>query len=240
MPVLQVGATEIPYRIRHSAAAKRKRIVVTPGGIEVVAPAGQDDAEIAAFMHDKRRWVYDKREEMQERTTEHPFPTRFATGGKVLYRGRRLRLFVELANVDATEVEFRNGFHVRAPAELDDRARDQAIGHALSTWMKTRVEHDASAFVRRYAPKLGVAPKGLRIKDQRHLWGSCGKDGVINLNWHLIFAPKPVLEYAVVHELCHLRHRDHSKGFWRLLGTVLPDYPIRKKWLDAQRSLGSL
>jgi predicted metal-dependent hydrolase len=54
----------------------------------------------------------------------------------------------------------------------------------------------------------------VRIKDQKHVWGSCGPDRIVNLNWHLIFAPKTVLEYAVVHELCHLRHRNHDRSFW--------------------------
>jgi predicted metal-dependent hydrolase len=189
------------------------------------------DAEIAAFMHEKRRWVYDKREEMQERIIERPFPTRFATGGKVQYRGRRLRLVVELADVGAPTIEFRNAFRVRVPANLDDPDRDRAVERALRSWMKEHVGDDANAFVRCYGAKLGVAPKGVRVKDQRHLWGSCSKDGVINLNWQLVFAPKAVLEYVVVHELCHLRHRDHSPAFWRAVKRVLPEYKREHEWL---------
>lgn len=231
MPVLQVGATEIPYRIRHSEAAKRKRIVVTPEQVEVVAPLGQGEAEIAEFMHGKRRWVYDKREEMAERSVEHPFPSRFATGGKVLYRGRRLRLVVETKDVESVEVTYRKGFHVVAPASLTEAQRDPAVEAVLSDWMKTRVRLDAETFIRRHAPRLGVEPGGLRVKDQRHLWGSCGADGVINLNWHLVFVPKTVLEYAVVHELCHLRHRNHSPAFWRMVASALPDHESRSRWL---------
>jgi len=62
--------------------------------------------------------------------------------------------------------------------------------------------------------------------------GSCRIDQTINLNWHLIFAPRTVLEYAVVHELCHLRHRNHDPAFWRPVGTFLPDWEVRKAWLD--------
>ncbi len=235
MPILQVGATEIPYRIRHSTAAKRKRIVVTPEAVEVVAPEGQDDKEIAEFMHDKRRWVYDKREQMLERTVDHPFPTRFATGGKVLYRGRRLRLVVQLRDVDAVTVAYRNGFSIVAPAELTDSAREVAVHGALTAWMKKRLRSDAEAFVRRHAPKLGVEPTGLRIKDQRHLWGSCSAEGLLNLNWHLVFVPKTVLEYAVVHELCHLRHRNHGPAFWRMVGTSCPTFSGLHSFLHRMR-----
>jgi len=232
MPILHVGATEIPYRIRRSTVAKRKRIVVTPEEVEVVAPDDQDEEVIAEFIHGKRRWVYDKREQMLERTVDHPFPSRFATGGKVLYRGRRLRLVVEVGDVEDVGIEYRNGFYVVAPVGVTEGARDTAIGRALRGWMKARVRADAEAFVRRHAPKLGVEPAGLRIKDQRHLWASCGSDGVIHLNWHLIFAPKAVLEYAVVHELCHLRHRNHSAAFWRMVRVSLPGYELCARVLD--------
>jgi predicted metal-dependent hydrolase len=223
MPILQVGATEIPYRIRHSAAARRKRIVVTPENVEVVVPNGQDEAEIAEFMHGKRRWVFDKREAMLECAVDDPFPTRFATGGKVLYRGRRLRLVVEKTrDVERVEVSYRNGFHVAAPASLSEAKCEPEIEAALSEWMKARVRSDAEAFVHRHAASLGVEPAGLRVKDQRHLWGSCGADGGINLNWHLAFVPKAVLEYAVVHELCHLKHRNHGAAFWSMVNTACP------------------
>ena len=64
------------------------------------------------------------------------------------------------------------------------------------------------------------------------MWGSCGQNRQIDLNWHLIFAPKPVLEYAVVHEMCHLKHRNHESEFWDLVGRLLPDWQERKARLD--------
>ena len=69
------------------------------------------------------------------------------------------------------------------------------------------------------------------------MWGSCGQDRQVNLNWHLVFAPKPVLEYAVVHEICHLRHRNHDPEFWQLVGQILPDWEARKVWLDRNEHL---
>ena len=106
------------------------------------------------------------------------------------------------------------------------------IQYVLTLWLRRRVEDDAEAFTRRFSHKLGEEPKAIRIKDQKHLWGSCGKDRIINLNWRLIFMPKTVLEYAVVHELCHLKHRDHSAAFWSQVKNLLPDYEPRKDWLD--------
>lgn len=233
MPVLEVGATKIVYRVRRSKVAKRKSVIVTPQFVEVVVPPNEEEASVVAFVHEMRRWIYDRVEIMaQRRVSESPFPVRLATGAKVRYRGRRLRLVVELADVSGPEVRYRNAFHVVAPKGLTEDARQRVVQEALSEWMKTMVQRDAEWFARRYSKRLGVEPKGVRVKVQKHLWGSCGTDGVIRLNWHLAFVPKPVLEYVVVHELCHLRHRDHSPEFWGMVQRALPEYAEPKRWLD--------
>ena len=65
-------------------------------------------------------------------------------------------------------------------------------------------------------------------------WGSCGPRNDINLNWLLAFAPPAVLEYVVVHELCHIRHRDHSARFWALVAQHLPGWAHERQWLKRQ------
>ncbi len=103
----------------------------------------------------------------------------------------------------------------------------------MEAWLDDRLAEDARSVVRRRGAPHGLEPNGVRIKDQRTLWGSCGRDGVIRLDRKLARVPKPVFEYVVVHELCHLRHRDHSAEFWALVKRVLPDYEERKRWLEA-------
>jgi hypothetical protein len=72
----------------------------------------------------------------------------------------------------------------------------------------------------------------VQAKHFLRLWGSCGKDGSIRINRRLIFAPKPVLEYVVAHELAHLIERNHSPKFWQTVASVLPEYERPKAWLD--------
>lgn len=69
------------------------------------------------------------------------------------------------------------------------------------------------------------------IRDQKSRWGSCSSRGTLSFNYRLIFAPPRVLDYVVVHELCHLTHMNHSKDFWNMVATVMPDYKIYKNWL---------
>ena len=100
-----------------------------------------------------------------------------------------------------------------APRAISETIRDDLIEDALRLWFRRRLREDAAALVRLHGEPNGLKPRGVQVKDQKYLWGSCGRDQVVNLNWHLVFAPKTVLEYAVVHELCHLRHRNHDKDF---------------------------
>ena len=235
MPILTVGKTKIPYVVRRSDKAQRRRIVVTPDKVEVVARRTDDEVGIHEYIHERRRWVYDKREEMIERVIgmANPAPDRLVSGAKILFRGRYMRLRVVSSNARELRIEYNNGFLIYRPLEVNDND----VKTTLRQWLQSRVKSDIAIFVRRYAVKLNVTHKAVRVQDFKHLWGSCGKSGVISLNWRLIAAPKPVLEYAVVHELCHLRHRNHSPAFWTLVSKTFNDYGRCKSWLDHNQHL---
>ncbi len=91
---------------------------------------------------------------------------------------------------------------------------------------------DARRFCGRYAERLGVEPEGVRLGDQQHMWGSCGKDGVVRINWRLIQAPKFAMEYVCAHEVCHLLHRHHDDAFWGALSEVMVDWREAKERLE--------
>jgi predicted metal-dependent hydrolase len=81
------------------------------------------------------------------------------------------------------------------------------------------------------APELGVKPKRIQIRDQRSRWGSCSTTGTLSFNWRLVLAPFEVLDYIVVHELCHMREPNHSRRFWKLVETRRPDWRVQRDWL---------
>jgi predicted metal-dependent hydrolase len=85
---------------------------------------------------------------------------------------------------------------------------------------------------KRESSRLGVTYKRITIRDTRSRWGSCSTTGTLSFSWRLALAPREILDYVVVHELCHLRHHDHSRRFWSLVGEVWPQYREHKAWLD--------
>ncbi len=232
MPMLTVGSVEIPYILRRSDAATRARITVTPDSVEVVVPFAATEDEIAGVLHRRRAWLYEQTRHMAERMARSNAVRRFVSGAKIPYRGRLMRLRVEPCDDTLVSVAYRNGFLVGCPRSVAPSSHDNLIESALRLWLRKRLRQDVADLVRRHGEPNGLKPKDVRVKDQKHVWGSCGIDRVVNLNWQLVFAPRTVLEYAVVHELCHLRYRAHDRAFWGLVGTILPDWEARKAWLD--------
>jgi predicted metal-dependent hydrolase len=88
-----------------------------------------------------------------------------------------------------------------------------------------------SAVADEEARKMGVAFRRVRIGSQRTLWGSCSARGVLAFNWRLVIAPYEVLDYVVVHELCHLRVLNHSRRFWSLVERQRPEWRRQRDWL---------
>lgn len=82
-----------------------------------------------------------------------------------------------------------------------------------------------------YHTLTGGKYTSITVRDQKTRWGSCSSRGTLSFNYRLIFAPPVILDYVVVHELCHLTHMNHSKDFWNMVASVLPEYKIYRKWL---------
>lgn len=237
MAVFRIGERQIEYTLRRSPRARKASLSVTPKSFELLVPQGATEEQINAVLDRRRAWIIETVQHMTERAKAQTRVYQFITGAKIPYRGRMTRLTIEPFDGSMVQVAFRNGFQIRKPSDLSPGSSDIIIESALRLWLKRRVRDDARDFVRRHGERHGLKPRGVLIKDQKHMWGSCGRDRQINLNWHLIFAPKPVLEYAVVHEMCHLKHRNHEPEFWNLVGRVLPDWQDRKAWLDKNEHL---
>jgi len=223
--VLYLGKTEIHYRVRYSHKIRRKRIEVTPDAIEIIVSQGTPDAEVTAFVTKHADRIFIAREELRQKAKRPVEESeQYFSGGKVTFRGRRLAVRVERHPGSRPEVIYRNRFHVIIPESTSQEDEEAVIRETLTRWMKRRIRDDAREIAREYGAPLGLAFQGIRIKEQKNIWATCGRDGILHLNWHLVRLPRKALEYAVVHELAHLRHRNHSQEFWELVEKMLPGW----------------
>ena len=201
------------------------------GGIEVRTPRFIKQAQLRRFIRKKADWVLEKQRYFQELLWKFP-PKEFKNGETFPILGRNYRFKLE-----------RKPGHQKPICKLEGRRLkifvNGQIGEALQDNLRLAVrtlyggltEKKAWTVVRKHARALSVIPASLRVVDQAKRWASCSKKGDIRCNWRLSMMPMPVLEYVVVHELCHLKTHDHSERFWRLLKSVLPDYEKRREWL---------
>ena len=88
-----------------------------------------------------------------------------------------------------------------------------------------------------YARKIGVYPKKITIKSYKKRWGSCSYKEELSYNWKLIMAPEKIIDYVIIHELCHLIHFNHSKDYWEKVSKILPNYKTSKEWLKINQYL---
>ena len=112
-----------------------------------------------------------------------------------------------------------------------DKLEDAAA--VFEAWYRAQAREGISLRAAFFAGLYGFEYHSIRITGARTRWGSCGSKGTLNFSWRLMMAPPAVVEYVVVHELCHLRQHNHSKAFWALVESILPDYKQRQKWLKA-------
>ena len=115
-----------------------------------------------------------------------------------------------------------------------ENMRQQARIHLDAAQEKELRERAKSVLAQRtayFARQIGVTYGRITVRDQKTRWGSCSQTGNLNFNFKLILAPSEVLDYVVVHELCHRRQMNHSAQFWQEVAQVLPDYRKRKAWL---------
>jgi predicted metal-dependent hydrolase len=114
---------------------------------------------------------------------------------------------------------------------LHGEARPVPRVPSTEKWYRARARAALTEATAREAARLGVEYAQIAVRDQRTRWGSCSSRGTLSYNWRLVLAPIEILEYVVVHELCHLVEHNHSRAFWRLVEQARPSYREERAWL---------
>ncbi|KAF1078227.1 M48 family metallopeptidase [Methanogenium sp. MK-MG] len=228
---VRFGATDISYSVKYSVRREQVGISVSPDkSVEIMAPADTPEVKIREIARRKAAWIY---EQIQwfDRLSLIDMTKEYVSGETFLYLGRQYRLKV-ICNGTGPKIKLSGGyFEVTIPEGIDVNDQKDLVRKALLQWYCSHAEERIKPILARNARRLGIEMPPLNIKYQLKRWGSCTKDGMININVRIAMAPMSQVEYVVVHELCHLIHREHSAEFWALVRRVLPDYEIRKERL---------
>lgn len=224
------GNSVIHYSVSRSARRK-KTIALTLDAVEgvlVAAPVKATVEQIETVLRKRAPWIL-------RRSVDGivaPRPKAFVSAETLPYMGREVRLDVSPGEVSGVRIRFSHwAFRVTVPATAEGEARQTAIRSAFVRWYRRRASERIGEAVARWAPLIATQPKGVKVRDQRQRWGSCAPDGTLRFNWRIAMADSQVLDYVVVHELCHLKHRNHSKEFWAAVEAHMPDYRLHRSKL---------
>lgn len=218
------------YIVRESPRAKNVRLKVTPQrGLEVFVPAGYDRKRIPDLLKRKKAWVTTALEKAESlRKFFEPQPAwELPTGIHLLAIGRTFHVEAQAADLPWAEVRIAEDHIVLIRGRIDDEAACRA---ALSRWL-SRLTHEYMVDrLMTLSSKTGLKYHRVMVKQQKTRWASCSRHKTISLNVKLLLLPAALVDYVLIHELCHLKEMNHSKRFWILVEKHCPNY----RALDAQ------
>ncbi len=189
-------------------------------------PYNKPISEIQQIIQIKKGWIFKKHLEFKKRTSEIPIFT-YKSGTKLPYLGQNYTLTVLKGQKKEGIAFSKKGFFVNL--KTNDLKQVKSL---YEKWLFSRAQKIFENKIKLYSTKLGLKPEKIIIKNLKNRWGSTTKNNIINLNMNLIKTPQEIIGYVILHELCHLKIKDHSYHFWDLVRKFMPNYPEKKCWLE--------
>lgn len=213
----------IIYRKRKTMSLEIKR----DGIINVIAPNGLDKTFIVDKVKNKSDWIIKKLDEI-EVLNNNRYIRSYESGDIFLYLGNEyiLEVLVDKSTIGTSVSLEDNKLIVRSNSNNKD-----VIQRALKNWYTDETLGIVKERINYYNPFFEDTVTSIKIKDQKSRWASCTYKNEILFNLRCSMMPIQIIDYIVVHEMCHMEHRNHSKDFYLAVERILPDYKQRVKWL---------
>jgi len=209
---------------------KRKTMGISiepPNIVKVAAPFKVPEYIILEKVLGKADWIIKKLDEFSAKgitTTKKAFQT----GELFLYLGENYALNIVLDAKYKRPIIELQGKEICIHTSLDDKDK---LRIAMEKWLRKKAMEVISERVKYFQRYFSKVPIGIVIKEQKKRWASCtGKDKLL-FNWRCVMASGEVIDYIVLHELCHMVHKNHSKDYWNLVSSLMPDYKKKQDWL---------
>lgn len=234
----------IDYQVLRSNR-KTLALQVKQGLVFVRAPHHLDDVFISDFIQKKEAWLKAKINE-QNHTVDYCCD--FAHGSPLFLFGELVTLNITFANLGeksntflSTVVEGSQKLTIVLSARIKHKQLDKLqlaieVKKHLEDYFKLLAQQIILPRVESYSKLMQLVPVSIKIRQYSARWGSCNNRGELSFNYLLMMLPKGVIDYVVVHELCHLHYLNHSTLFWQLVEKYFPNYVDAKKWIKVNQS----
>ncbi len=233
---LRIDGEDVPFSIFRTR--RRKRTIAykmeRDASVRVAAPLSASSGSVLKILKRQAPWITRERELRKKLLTHYDF----LEGSAFPYLGRAYKLRIARGKQAAAGCRLSPHalhVHISDPSQTREGLRAQ-IRLEILLWLKKRARGKIKKRLDFWAERMDVRYKSFVLANPERRWGSCSADNVIRINWRLIMAPLPVLDYVVAHELCHVRHKNHSPRFWAFLAKAMPDCKERRKILRALES----
>jgi predicted metal-dependent hydrolase len=240
--IFQYGTKNVNYNLVRSRRVKTCEIIIDDENTVVIrSPYSKPIAEIEGLLKNKMNWISRKQIEYlrKEHRIEIIRPT-FQNNSTVPYLGRNLKLnIIQSYSTDKDALEFKSN-QLLAFIKTDNKVSASNYDTMFKTrvkslyekWLARQANDVFMQKVLEFSNMIKVNPNKIIIKNLKNRWGSATEKGTINLNINLLKAPEHVINYIIIHELCHLKIKKHSFHFWHLLSKYVPDYRQKVNWLE--------
>jgi len=232
---------KIDYKIVRSVKRKTIALQIKQNEVIVRAPKGVSHEYIQLLINDKAQWILNKLAN-QRRVIATPLPT-YLPNSTVLIYGIEKKLKIEYQrskpdealNLTEHEINLILPLYVQKKSDDNDYLVTQ-IKKQLAAWMKAKAENYLSYRLDELSKQLKITPASYQVKRYKARWGSCNNKHELSFNYLLVMAPAWVFDYVIVHELCHIKHLNHSANFWALVEKHMPNYKDANQWLKQHQA----
>jgi predicted metal-dependent hydrolase len=201
-------------------------IYIQGAKVEVRAPHGADERGIERFVRQKSAWIEAKLNQQSHKAAEI---FRLEDQSEITVMGEPYTIHVTFGTKNSLDcTPGRLGFTLKDPD-----ATAATMASLFRRWLLKRASDYMIPKTREIAARLGLSSrlKDIRFRRTRSKWGHCSSQGIIQYNWLIMLAPSSVIDYLIIHEVCHLRHMNHSPAYWAQVAVICPEHEVLRRWL---------
>lgn len=214
----------LKYRLIRSK--RRKKTIALKinreSDVIIYAPSKTPEREIENFFMKNLPWIQKK---ILESKSRFPYEKSFKEGEEFFYLGAPYPLKYTSESEYGCDLRFIDGCFI-----LYEKDKE-SIRKAFIEWYKEKAYEIVSEKVRVYSKLMGLSPHSVKITGALKRYGSCSYKNSICFSWRIVMAPFHIIDYVVVHELCHIKEKNHSQRFWGMVEKFVPDYRSKRAWL---------